>query len=89
MCPFLPVKHNKNQNIKLKIKGKSTLSICRKSLWCIDGIFAVTNDDLRQPEGVYMSFGLIHTPEINQSHWDESGKCSSPACQYGFQGLSC
>ena len=26
----------------------------------------------------------IPTPGFNQSHWDESGKCSNPVCQYGL-----
>ena len=33
------------------IKNKSTLGFCRKSLWCVAGIFAVINDELQQPEG--------------------------------------
>ena len=30
--------------IRNSIKTKSTLILCRTSLWCVAGIFAVTND---------------------------------------------
>ena len=53
MCPFLYANHDENLNIKLN-KKKNYLSCCGKSLWCVAGIFAVTNDDLQQPEGVYI-----------------------------------
>ena len=46
--------HDENQNIKLKNNNTSTLSLCKKPLWCEAGIFAVTNDGLCQPEGVYI-----------------------------------
>ena len=36
------------------IKHISTLSLCRKSLRCVAGIFTVINDDLQQPEGIYI-----------------------------------
>ena len=51
--PFLCVNHYENQNIKFN-RNKSTLRFCRQSPWCVGSIFAVTNDDLWQPEGVYI-----------------------------------
>ena len=51
MCPFLSANYNKNKNIKLSKKDKSTLSFCTKSTWCVAGIFAVINDGLWQPGG--------------------------------------
>ena len=74
------------------IKTKSSPSFCRKSLWCTAGIFAVTNDDLWQPEGVYIvwvqSWLSILTPGINQSSqvgWENAPVLS--ICQHGLLGL--
>ena len=68
------------------IKTKRNRSFYTKSLWCVAGIFTVTNNNLHQQEGVYIVWvqsGLvILTPEIYQFGWCGSGKYSN------FVGLS-
>ena len=61
------------------IKTRSTLSCCRKCLWCVTDIFALTNSVFVWQKGLY-TFGciLILTPGFNQSSWGESGKYPSP-----------
>ena len=50
----------------------SPLSLFRKSLWCVAGIFAVTNDVFLSARGGLYSDGLIPTPGFNQSSRGDS-----------------
>ena len=47
------------------IKAKSTLSFCRKSLWWVAGIFAVTNDVFLSARGGLYNVGAIPTLDHN------------------------
>ena len=72
------------------MKVKSTLRVWRKSLWCVFGTFAVINDDLQQPQGVYIVLVclqlVIPTPDINQSSPGRETAPVLPVCQYGLLG---
>ena len=45
MFHFLSENHDENPNMELN-KTKNTLNFCRKSLGCVAGILAVTNDNV-------------------------------------------
>ena len=90
---FLSANNDENQNIKLN-KNITILSVCRTSLWCVAGIFALTNDGLWQPgEGAVTWFGFDPDPRfwlnklIRPVRVSQENAAVLLVCQYGLSGF--